>query len=103
MPQDPAARIAELSQEIRRHDHKYHVEAAPEISDLAYDRLMDELKSLEAAHPELIAPDSPTQRVGGGPVVFLTQVEHRVPMLSIENTYSLDDLRDYSGSQIFQA
>ncbi len=77
------------------HDYLYYVKAAPEISDLEYDRLMERLKKLEAAHPELITPDSPTQRVGEQPVEGLEQVAHRVPMLSIENTYSLDELKKY--------
>ena len=74
---------------------KYYVEAAPEISDRDYDKLMERLKQLEAAHPELIAPDSPTQRIGDQPVSELPQVAHRVPMLSIENTYSLEELKSF--------
>lgn len=92
---DVAAEIARLREEIRHHDQKYYVEAAPEISDLEYDRLLERLKKLEAAHPELITPDSPTQRVGEQPVSGLTPVEHRVPMLSIDNTYSIDDLKKF--------
>lgn len=88
--------IAELRETIRNHDRKYYVEAAPEISDLEYDRLVEQLKALEAAHPELITPDSPTQRVGEQPVAGLSQVEHRVPMLSIENTYSLPEVREFA-------
>jgi DNA ligase (NAD+) len=95
MPADPSTEIARLREEIRHHDRKYYVEAAPEISDLEYDRLMDRLKKLEAAHPRLVTPDSPTQRIGDRPVEGLVQVEHRVPMLSIENTYSLDELNKY--------
>ena len=95
MSSDPAAEIAQLREEIRHHDRKYYVEAAPEITDLEYDRLMERLKKLEAEHPELVTPDSPTQRVGDQPVEGLRQVEHRVPMLSIENTYSLDELKEY--------
>lgn len=87
--------IRQLSDEIRRHDRKYYVDAAPEISDLQYDKLLQRLKQLEANHPELVTPDSPTQRIGDQPVSSLQQVEHRVPMLSIENTYSLDELRKY--------
>ena len=90
-----AARIEQLREQIRYHDRKYYVAAAPEISDLAYDRLVAELKALEAAHPELITPDSPTQRVGDAPVDHLEQVPHRIPMLSIDNTYSVEDLRKY--------
>lgn len=95
MPSDPAAEIARLREEIRRHDRKYYVEAAPEITDLQYDRLIDRLKRLEAEHPELATPDSPTRRIGDQPVEGLEQVEHRVPMLSIDNTYSLDELKKY--------
>jgi DNA ligase (NAD+) len=73
----------------------YYVEAAPEISDLQYDRLMDRLKTLEAKHPELVTSDSPTQRIGDQPVEGLDQTEHRVPMLSIDNTYSLEELKKY--------
>ncbi|MGH7138566.1 MAG: DNA ligase LigA-related protein, partial [Pirellulales bacterium] len=88
--------IAELRETIRHHDRKYYIEAAPEISDLEYDRLLGQLKELEAAHPELVTPDSPTQRVGEQPVAGLSQVEHRVPMLSIENTYSLPEVREFA-------
>jgi len=95
MPSDPAAEIAKLREAIRDHDRKYYVEAASEISDLDYDRLVEKLKKREAEHPELVQPDSPTQRVGDQPVEGLEQVEHRVPMLSIDNTYSLAELRKY--------
>jgi len=95
MSPDAKYEIEKLRDEIRGHDQKYYIEAAPDISDLEYDRLLERLKKLEAAHPELIAPDSPTQRVGDAPVPELDQVEHRVPMLSIDNTYSIDELRQY--------
>lgn len=88
-------RVEKLREEIRYHDRKYYVEAAPQISDLEYDRLLEELRALELAHPELITPDSPTQRVGADTVDDLLKVAHRVPMLSIENTYSLEELRKY--------
>ncbi len=91
-----AEEIAQLRELIRYHDRKYYVEAAPEISDLEYDRLMQRLKELEAKHPELITPDSPTQRVGDQPVAELTPVEHLAPMLSIDNTYSREELRAYA-------
>jgi DNA ligase (NAD+) len=90
-----AAEIARLRDEIRHHDRKYYVEAAPEISDRDYDRLLERLKKLEAEHPNLVTPDSPTQRIGDRPVEGLEPFEHRVPMLSIENTYSLDELKKY--------
>ena len=89
------AEIAKLREWIRRHDYKYYVEAAPEISDREYDRLLERLKELEAKHPELITPDSPTQRVGDQPVAELPQAEHGVPMLSIDNTYSIAELREF--------
>lgn len=91
----PEKRIAELRTLIRYHDRKYYTEAEPEISDLDYDRLQHELKQLEAAHPELITPDSPSQRVGEEIVGELQQVKHRVPMLSIDNTYSLEELGNF--------
>lgn len=91
----PEKRIAELRELIRFHDRKYYIEAEPEISDLEYDRLQHELKQLEAAHPELVTPDSPSQRVGEEIVGELQQVKHRVPMLSIDNTYSLEELRNF--------
>ena len=95
MPTDASSEIARLREEIRHHDQKYYVEAAPEISDTQYDRLVERLKKIEAEHPELVTPDSPTQRIGDRPVEGLEPFEHRVPMLSIENTYSLDELKKY--------
>lgn len=88
-------RVAELRAQIRHHDRLYYVEARPEISDLAYDKLLSELEQLEQQHPELITVDSPTQRIGDAPVPHLQQVTHRVPMLSIENTYSREELAAY--------
>jgi DNA ligase (NAD+) len=87
-----ATRIARLREQIRHHDRRYYVEAAPEISDREYDRLVEELRELETKHPDLVTADSPTQRVGDEPVPELVPVRHRVPMLSIDNTYSADDL-----------
>ena len=92
MTTSAASRIAKLREEIRRHDRRYYVEAAPEISDRDYDRLVDELRDLEVKHPELVTPDSPTQRVGDEPMPELQPVRHRVPMMSIDNTYGADDL-----------
>ncbi|TWU07545.1 NAD-dependent DNA ligase LigA [Stieleria varia] len=91
----PSKRIEELRREIRRLDHLYYVEATPAVSDLQYDRMLEELKRLEEQHPELRSEDSPTQRVGDAPVEHLNQVEHRVPMLSIDNTYSREELAAY--------
>lgn len=88
-------RAEELRREIRHHDHLYYIEARPEVSDLEYDRLMGELKRIETHHPQLVTPDSPTQRIGDQPLAHLKQVEHRQPMLSIDNTYSVEDLRKY--------
>ncbi|MFI5165587.1 MAG: NAD-dependent DNA ligase LigA [Thermoanaerobaculales bacterium] len=88
-------KIARLRQEIRRHEHLYYVLARPEISDLAFDQLLAELRDLEAAHPELVTPDSPTQRVGGAPADELPQVHHAVPMLSLDNSYSESELGEW--------
>ena len=87
--------IEKLKDEIRRHDKLYYVLAAPEISDLEYDRLVERLKKLERDHPDLVTADSPTQRVGDQPIAHLRQVEHRVPMLSIDNTYSVEEVRKF--------
>src|SRR5437868_1113261 len=91
----PAARAAELRKTIDRHNHLYYVEAAPEISDREFDRLLQELQDLEKQHPELVTADSPTQRVGGAPIEGFVQVAHRVPMLSIDNSYNAIDLRKF--------
>ena len=87
-----ARQIEALRGQIRHHDRKYYVEARPEITDREYDHLLEQLRKLEEQHPELVAPDSPTQRIGDEPVPELRSVRHRVPMLSIENTYSVEDL-----------
>lgn len=89
------AEIQRLREEIRRHDRLYYIDAAPEISDLQYDRLLQRLQQLEAEHPQWVMPDSPTQRVGDAPVPHLRQVAHRTPMLSIDNTYSREELAAY--------
>jgi DNA ligase (NAD+) len=91
----PASRVAELIDEIRRHDRLYFVEAAPVISDAEYDALVRELTALERAHPELLRPDSPTQRVGGEPVASLTPAQHRRPMLSLANTYDRAEVDEW--------
>src|SRR5262245_50527836 len=85
----------ELRGTIRRHEHLYYVLDAPEISDAEFDRLMQELKRLEAANPELITPDSPTQRVGGKPVSAFPKVRHSKPMLSLDNAYTTQELEDW--------
>lgn len=87
-------RILALRNLIRRHDHLYYIEARPEISDEEYDRLYRELRELEDAWPELVTPDSPTQRVGGQPSEGWAQFVHRTPMLSLDNTYNEEELRE---------
>jgi DNA ligase (NAD+) len=91
----PKNRAAELRRQIEHHNYLYYVEARPEISDREFDSLLEELKQLETAHPDLITPDSPTQRVGGAPIEGFATVRHRTPMLSIENTYSSEELREF--------
>ncbi len=90
---DPAARAAQLRKELEHHGYRYYVLDDPEIGDDAYDALLDELRAIEAAHPELVTPDSPTQRVGGEPVSDLTKVRHPEPMLSLANARSAEELR----------
>ena len=87
--------IERLRDEIREHDRRYYVEAAPSITDREYDQLLDRLEELEAAHPNLITRDSPTQRVGGEPLIELDHVRHRVPMLSMDNTYNIEELNRF--------
>lgn len=93
---DVSKRIEELREQIRRHDHLYYVLAQPEISDRQYDRLLDELKKLEAENPELITSDSPTRRVAGEPLEAFTNVRHAVQMLSVDNTYNENELREFA-------
>jgi DNA ligase (NAD+) len=87
--------IEKLRDEIRRHDELYYVNDAPEISDREYDQLLEDLQKLEAAHPELITPDSPTQRVGGRPAEGFPEVVHTRQMLSLDNSYNIDELRAF--------
>ena len=87
--------MEELRAELRRHEHLYYVLDAPEISDASYDALMNELKRLETAHPELVTPDSPTQRVGGKPAEGFKKAQHSRPMLSLDNAYSAEELADW--------
>jgi DNA ligase (NAD+) len=88
-------RVEALREEIRRHDHAYYVLDRPEISDEEYDRLFDELRRLEQAHPELVTPDSPTQRVGGAPLPAFSQVRHSVPMLSLDSVTTPEEVRQF--------
>ncbi len=90
-----AREIEKLREEIRRHDELYYVNDSPEISDREYDQLLDSLQALEQAHPELITPDSPTQRVGGRPAEGFPEVVHRRQMLSLDNSYNIDELRAF--------
>src|SRR5688500_10410201 len=89
------ARIADLRAQINHHNYLYHVLDAPEVSDAQYDRLMSELQALEQAHPELIAPDSPTQRVGAAAVSQLAAVTHVTPMLSLDNAFSEEQVLNF--------
>jgi DNA ligase (NAD+) len=91
----PAEKIEQLRQDIRRHEELYYVRAAPEISDAEFDALMHQLKELEQRHPELLTPDSPTQRVGGRPAEGFATVEHIQPMLSLDNAYDEEELRAF--------
>lgn len=91
-PRSAAARVRELRKQIEHHNYRYYVLDDPEISDAEYDRLMQELKALEAQHPDLITPDSPTQRVGAAPVSELEEVVHTTPMLSLENAFDEEDV-----------
>ncbi len=87
--------IRQLREQIHRHDYLYYVLGQPEISDREYDRLMQKLRELESQRPDLITPDSPTQRIGDKPSEGFARVRHTIPMLSIDNTYSLDELREF--------
>ncbi|MDI6749271.1 MAG: NAD-dependent DNA ligase LigA [Rhodocyclaceae bacterium] len=90
-----AARAAQLRAEIERHNYAYYVLDAPTIPDAEYDRLFRELQAIEAAHPELVTPDSPTQRVGGKPLAAFREVRHAVPMLSLNNAFSAEEVEAF--------
>src|SRR6187402_121796 len=92
----PDQRAAELRAEIEHHEHAYYVLDKPEISDSQYDALMNLLKALEAEHPELVTPESPTQRVGGKPREGFAKVAHSRPMLSLDNAYNETELRAWA-------
>jgi DNA ligase (NAD+) len=89
------ARIRELREQIERHNRLYHVEDRPEITDQEYDMLMRELRDLEDLFPDMVTPDSPTQRIGGEPLPFFEKVVHKTPMLSLSNAFDDEDLRDF--------
>jgi DNA ligase (NAD+) len=90
-----AKQIQKLREELRRHEYLYYVQDDPEISDIKFDRRLEELKRLEAEHPELIKPDSPTQRVGGAPRKGFETRRHSPPMMSLDNTYSMEELENF--------
>ena len=95
MAKNTKKEIEKLRARIRHHEHRYYVLDDPEISDFEYDKLMRRLQELEAQHPELVTAGSPTQRVGGQPAAEFPKVRHSAPRLSLDNTYSIDDLRDF--------
>lgn len=84
--------LEQLREQLRQHAHNYYVLDQPAIPDAEYDRLFRQLQEIEAQHPELITPDSPSQRVGGKPLAAFAQVKHRIPMLSLGNVFSDDEL-----------
>ena len=91
----PAVRAAQLRQQLEDASYRYHVLDEPNIPDVEYDRLLRELDELEAAHPELVTPDSPTQRVGNAPSSKFAEVRHAIPMLSLGNAFSESEVRDF--------
>src|SRR5437879_8387046 len=95
MQKDAAAEIEELREQLRHHENLYYVLDQPEISDAEYDALMRKLKALEDAHPELLTPDSPTQRVGGKPREGFVKVAHSSPMLSLDNALNETEMREF--------
>ena len=88
-------KIEKLREDLRHHEHLYYVLDKPEISDAEYDARMNQLKKLETVHPELITPDSPTQRVGGKPAEGFKKANHSRPMLSLDNAYNAQELADW--------
>jgi DNA ligase (NAD+) len=92
---DPLTQINELRQLIRHHEEQYYIHSSPEISDAEFDLLLHELERLEAEYPDLVTPDSPTQRVAGRATDSFPTVEHLAPMLSLDNAYDEDDLRAF--------
>ena len=94
-PADPQNEIEQLRAEIARHDYLYYSQAEPEISDHEYDRIFQRLRELEQKHPELVTPDSPTQRVGEALSEGFRPVQHPFPLISLDNSYDEDDLRAF--------
>ena len=96
MPASKAAtRASQLREQLDSHNYRYYVLDDPTVSDAEYDRLLNELRQIETAHPELITPDSPTQRVGAAPVSGLAEVEHTTPMLSLDNAFTAEDVTNF--------
>jgi DNA ligase (NAD+) len=95
-PSSVATRIEALRRELREHEHRYYVLDAPRISDTAYDALMAELKALEASHPKLLTPDSPSQRVGGQPSTLFASAQHLAPMFSLDNAFGWEELDEWA-------
>src|SRR3989304_2023294 len=95
MPSHIEKRIEELREKIKEHDYNYYILTEPVISDEEYDKLMKELEKLEGANPHLITPDSPTQRVGKDLTKEFKPVQHKIPMLSLANTYKEEELFDF--------
>src|ERR1051325_8529612 len=93
--ESPQEEIERLRNELRYHDERYYIHSDPEISDYEYDQLLKRLGALEETHPQLITSDSPTQRVAGHAVDSFKEVAHRVPMRSLDNTYSVEDLKEW--------
>ena len=87
--------LEELRKALHHHNHLYYVEARAQISDREFDQLLGQLEALEAAHPELVTPDSPTQRVGGAPIEGFASVTHRVPMASLANSYNKEEILEF--------
>src|SRR6516165_5128831 len=92
---DVQQKIEALRDKVRHHEHRYYVLDSPEITDAEFDRLMNQLKAVEAEYPELITPDSPTQRVGGKPREGFIKVRHSTPMLSLDNALNEGERRDF--------
>src|SRR5579872_317804 len=96
MRRDAEERVAQLRAQIAHHDYRYYVLDAPEVPDAEYDRLMTELRALEGEYPDLITPDSPTQRVSGEPVAAFGVVTHTVPMLSLDNAFADEEVEAFN-------
>jgi len=94
-PQDVSSRAAKLRELIEHHRHLYHTHDKPEISDTAYDSLVKELEDIETAHPELLMPDSPTQRIGGKPLSKFHKVRHQVRQWSFDDVFSFEELKKW--------